>query len=53
MDLMALDVSARPALVEGEWVAIDYDLCDAAHVSQMSQYELVTGLGTRFDRKWQ
>ena len=51
MDLVALDVSAAP-LAEGDWVAIDYALPDAAAVSGMSQYELLTGMGGRFGRCW-
>lgn len=53
MDLVALDVSAAPALAEGDWVAIDYALPAAAAASGLSQYELLTGLGQRFARAWQ
>lgn len=52
MDLTALDVSAAPDLAEGDWVAMDYALPAAAASSGMSQYELLTGLGARFDRIW-
>ncbi|HEY0621529.1 alanine racemase [Sphingomonas sp.] len=52
MDLTALDVSAAPDLAEGDWVAIDYALPAAAALSGLSQYELLTGLGARFDRMW-
>lgn len=52
MDLLAVDVSARPDLAEGEWVDIDYRLPEAARQSGLSQYELLTGLGSRFDRIW-
>jgi alanine racemase len=37
---------------EGDWVEVDYDLATAAQVSGMSQYELLTGLGSRFERVW-
>ena len=37
---------------EGDWVEIDYDLPDVAETSGMSQYELLTGLGARFQRIW-
>jgi alanine racemase len=37
---------------EGDWVEIDFDLPRAATVSGMSQYELLTGLGSRFERVW-
>ncbi len=52
MDLTALDVSAAPDLAEGDWVAIDYSLPETAALSGLSQYELITGLGARFDRIW-
>lgn len=52
MDLVALDVSAAPDLAEGEWVSIDYSLPETAALSGLSQYELITGLGARFDRIW-
>ena len=52
MDLTALDVSAAPGLGEGDWVSFDYALPAAAAASGMSQYELLTGLGARFDRVW-
>ena len=40
------------AIGEGDWVEIDYDLPRAATLSGMSQYELLTGLGARFERVW-
>ena len=52
MDLTALDVSAAPRLGEGDWVAFDYRLPAASTMSGMSQYELLTGLGRRYDRVW-
>lgn len=52
MDLVAVDVTARPDIVEGDWLIMDYRLADAARVSGISQYELLTGLGDRFDRFW-
>ena len=50
MDLVAIDCGAAPDLREGDWVGIDYDLPTASAASGMSQYELLTGLGGRFDR---
>jgi alanine racemase len=50
MDLIAIDCAAAPALREGDWVDIAYDLPTASAASGMSQYELLTGLGGRFDR---
>lgn len=52
MDLIALDVSGAPDLAEGEWVGLDYDLPSAAEASGLSQYELLTGLSGRLERRW-
>ncbi|SDA20760.1 alanine racemase [Sphingomonas sp. NFR15] len=52
MDLTAISVDAAPDLAEGDWVTIDYALPQAAALSGMSQYELLTGLGRRFDPIW-
>ena len=52
MDLVTLDLNAAPALREGDWVNIEYDLVTAAALTGLSQYELLTGLGTRFARIW-
>ena len=52
MDLVAIDVSAVPDLAEGDWVAVALDLPEAAAASGMSQYELLTSLGGRYDRVW-
>lgn len=53
MDLTALCVDAAPELGEGDWVAMDYALPETAALSGLSQYELLTGLGKRFDRVWE
>ncbi len=50
MDLIAIECGAAPTLREGDWVDIAYDLATASAASGMSQYELLTGLGGRFDR---
>lgn len=52
MDLAALDVSRAPALAEGDWVTMNYALPEAARHTGLSQYELLTTLGKRFDREW-
>ncbi|HKY81998.1 MAG TPA: alanine racemase [Sphingobium sp.] len=52
MDLIAIDISSHPSLGEGDWLDIDYALPRAAAISGLSQYELLTGLGARFDRIW-
>lgn len=52
MDLIALGCDAAPELSEGDWVELDYDLPTAAQASGLSQYELLTTLGSRFERRW-
>jgi alanine racemase len=52
MDLIAVGVDAIPGLREGEWVELDYDLPSASKQSGLSQYELLTTLGSRFERRW-
>ena len=52
MDLIAIGVDAAPGLAEGDWVELDYDLPRAAAQSGLSQYEVLTTLGDRFERIW-
>ncbi|WP_310467648.1 alanine racemase [Sphingomonas sp.] len=52
MDLIALGCDAARDLREGDWVEIDYDLPTASEASGLSQYELLTTLGSRFERRW-
>ncbi len=52
MDLVAIGVDAARHIVEGDWMQLDYALPTAAAASGMSQYELLTGLGARYDRCW-
>jgi alanine racemase len=52
MDLTAICVDAAPELKEGDWVELDFDLTHASRQSGLSQYELLTTLGHRYDRIW-
>jgi alanine racemase len=52
MDLIAVRCDAAPDLREGDWVELDYDLPTASAASGLSQYELLTTLGARFERRW-
>jgi alanine racemase len=52
MDLTAIRVDSAPEVAEGDWVELDYDLPEAALQSGLSQYELLTTLGSRFERRW-
>ena len=50
MDMVVIDLTAAPELAEGDWVSVPYHLPDAAQQTGLSQYELLTVLGRRFDR---
>jgi alanine racemase len=52
MDLIAVGCGAAPELKEGDWIELDYDLPSASRQSGLSQYELLTTLGSRFERRW-
>jgi alanine racemase len=52
MDLTAICVDAAPQLAEGDWVELDFRLPEASAQSGLSQYELLTTLGSRFERVW-
>ncbi|PTQ09860.1 alanine racemase [Sphingomonas oleivorans] len=51
MDLIAVDPGALP-IGEGDRISVDYELPHAAAVTGLSQYELLTGLGRRYQRCW-
>lgn len=54
MDMIAVDLTGLgdPAPQEGDWLAVDHDLPELAARSGLSQYELLTCLGPRFQRSW-
>jgi alanine racemase len=52
MDLTAIRIDPKADVAEGDWVELDYDLPEAAVQSGLSQYELLTTLGSRFRRTW-
>ena len=52
MDLTAVRVDPAPEAREGDWLDLDYDLPTASAQSGLSQYELLTTLGSRFERAW-
>jgi len=52
MDLIAVSVDAAPDVREGDWLSIDFDLSTASAQSGLSQYELLTTLGRRYQRNW-
>lgn len=48
MDMVVIDLTAAPHLKEGGWVEVPFDLPHAARQSSLSQYELLTTLGSRW-----
>lgn len=52
MDLIAMDLSAAADVGEGDWVRLPLNLGMASRATGMSQYELLTGLGRRFNVIW-
>lgn len=50
MDMTIVDLGAAPDLREGDWLSVEYHLPSAAAASGLSQYELLTLLGKRFQR---
>ncbi len=50
MDLIILDVSNVPNMSEKNWLTVDFNLPLASKISNISQYELLTGLGKRYQR---
>ncbi|APG62672.1 alanine racemase [Sphingorhabdus lutea] len=53
MDLVIINIDEAPDLLANDWVNIYYNLPQMAQLSGLSQYELLTLLGNRFDRHWQ
>ena len=50
MDLLIVDVTDAGDVAPGDWIALDYDLPAASAASGLTQYELITGLGARYER---
>ena len=51
MDLIAVDVTGA-GIVDGDWLRLDLDLPSLSARSGLSQYEILTGLNDRFERRW-
>lgn len=51
MDLIAVDVTGLD-VAAGDWLRIDYDLAATSASTGLSEYELLTGLGSRYQRRW-
>ena len=50
MDMIVVDLSDAPEVGEGDWLELPYNLPHAAQQTSVSQYELLTVLGSRFQR---
>jgi alanine racemase len=50
MDMVVVDLTAAPEVREGDWLIAPYSLPEAAETSGLSQYELLTVLGSRYSR---
>lgn len=50
MDMVVVDCTAAADLREGDWLDVPYHLPQAAERCGLSQYELLTTLGRRFQR---
>nr|WP_067790337.1 alanine racemase [Paraurantiacibacter namhicola] len=50
MDMVVVDISSAPGITAGDWLDVPYHLPTASRVTGLSQYELLTLLGNRFDR---
>lgn len=48
MDMIVVDLSKAPHVREGDWLNVPFDLPQAARRSSLSQYELLTVLGSRW-----
>ncbi|MGX7895261.1 alanine racemase [Tsuneonella sp. HG222] len=48
MDMVVVDCTAAPELREGDWLDLMYDLPQAAEITGLSQYELLTSIGSRY-----
>lgn len=50
MDMVVVDLSAAPALSEGDWLSVPWDINDTAHQNILSPYEMLTTIGKRLRR---
>jgi alanine racemase len=50
MDMVVVDLARAPQLGEGDWLEVPFDLRQVSETSGLSQYELLTTLGSRFRR---
>jgi alanine racemase len=51
MDLLAIGIG-KAKVAEGDWLTLEYSLPAMAAATSLSQYELLTLLGRRYQRRW-
>ncbi|RGP40570.1 Alanine racemase [Altererythrobacter insulae] len=51
MDMIVVDLSGATHLREGDWLEVPFSLPETAQHSGLSQYELLTTMGQRFERR--
>lgn len=52
MDLIAVEVPDEGSVGEGDWLSFPLDLPTLSDGAGLTQYELLTGLSDRFERRW-
>jgi alanine racemase len=52
MDLIAVHAPDKGSVGEGDWLSMNFDLAALAGDGPLSQYELLTTLGNRFEQVW-
>jgi alanine racemase len=52
MDLVTVDITSISDAIEGDWIDVNYNLAKNAKLTGLSQYELLTNLGKRFEYIW-
>lgn len=50
MDMVVVDLAAAPDLAAGDWLAVPWELANAAQQNVLSQYEMLTSIGLRLRR---
>ncbi len=50
MDMIVVDLTAAPELCAGDWLAVPWDIADAAQQNGLSPYEMLTVIGGRLRR---
>jgi len=50
MDMVVVDLSAAPALSDGDWLTVPWDINDTAQQNILSPYEMLTTIGKRLRR---